>query len=88
VLEHLELTKSGRLSVQSLAEFLSASMRKLDPPLSPSQALEQVSLFVRMWPVFDLTPLIILEAGRGVRDYSLAYYDAQIWASAHLNQTP
>ena len=87
VLEHLELTKSGRLSVQSLAEFLSASTRKLDPPLSPAQALEQVGLFVRMWSVFDLTPLIVLEAGRGVRDYSLAYYDAQIWAAARLNQT-
>jgi len=28
------------------------------------------------------------EAGRGVRDYKLAYYDAQIWATAKLNQVP
>lgn len=33
-------------------------------------------------PVFDLTLLIILEAGRGVRDHQLSYYDAQIWAIA------
>jgi predicted nucleic acid-binding protein len=88
VLERLELSKSGRLSVQSLAEFLSAATRKLVPPLSPAKALEQVNLFVRMWPVFDLTPLIVLEAGRGARDYALPYNDAQIWAAARLNQTP
>jgi predicted nucleic acid-binding protein len=39
-----------------------------------------------MWPVFDLTPLIVLEAARGARDHGLPYYDAQIWASARLNQ--
>ena len=39
-------------------------------------------------PVFDLTPMVILEALRGVRDHGLAYYDAQIWASARLNQVP
>jgi predicted nucleic acid-binding protein len=36
--------------------------------------------------VFDLTPPVVLEAGRGVHDHNLAYYDAQIWASARLNQ--
>ena len=88
VLDHLELTGSGRLSVQNLAEFFSVSTRKLSPPLTPEQALKQIDLFMRMWPVFDLTPLIIFEAGRGVRDYQLSYYDAQIWATARLNQIP
>jgi predicted nucleic acid-binding protein len=37
--------------------------------------------------VFDLTQHIVLEAARGVRDHQLAYYDAQIWAAARLNQT-
>jgi len=88
VLDRLELTAFGRLSVQNLAEFFSVSTRKLSPPLSPSEALAQVNLFTRAWPVFDLTPLIILEAGRGVRDYQMSYYDAQIWATARLNQVP
>ena len=39
-------------------------------------------------PVFDLTPMIVLEALRGVRDHGLSYYDAQIWAAARLNQVP
>jgi predicted nucleic acid-binding protein len=86
VLDRLELTRSGRLSVQCLAEFLHVSTRKLDPPLSRGEALAQASLFTRMWPVFDLTPLIVLEAARGARDHGLTYYDAQIWASARLNQ--
>jgi predicted nucleic acid-binding protein len=86
VLDRLELTRSGRLSVQSLAEFLHVSTRKLDPPLSWAEALNQVALFTRMWPIFDLTPLIVLEAARGARDHGLAYYDAQIWAVARLNQ--
>jgi predicted nucleic acid-binding protein len=86
ILDRLELTRSGRLSVQSLAEFLNVSTRKLDPPLSRGDALAQASLFTRMWPIFDLTPLIVLEAGRGARDHGLPYYDAQIWAAARLNQ--
>ena len=28
------------------------------------------------------------KAARGVRDHALAYYNAQIWAAARLNQVP
>lgn len=86
VMERLEQTRSGRLSVQCLAEFVHTTTRKLDPPLSYAEALVQVGLLARMWPVFDLTPLIVLEAARGARDHGLPYYDAQIWAAARLNQ--
>jgi predicted nucleic acid-binding protein len=30
----------------------------------------------------------VKEAGRGVRDHKLSYYDAQVWATARLNQVP
>jgi predicted nucleic acid-binding protein len=86
VLEQLELTRNGRLSVQALAEFFSVATRKLFPSLTSAQALDQVTLFTRLWPVFDLTPMIVMEAGRGVRDHKLSYYDAQVWATARLNQ--
>lgn len=86
VLEHLESNRSGRLSVQCLAEFIHVSTRKLDPPLSFAEAMEQASLLMRILPVFNLTPLIVLEAARGARDHGLPYYDAQIWAAARLNQ--
>lgn len=88
MLEQLGLTHSGRLSVQALAEFFSVATRKLSPRLKPAEALEQINLFIRLWPVFDLTPMIVIEAGRGVRDHKLSYYDAQVWAIARLNQVP
>jgi predicted nucleic acid-binding protein len=88
VLERLEATGSGRLSVQNLAEFFSVATRHLSPPLSPAAALRQLGIFMRLWPVFDLTEMVVLEAGRGVRDHGLSYYDAQIWATARLNQVP
>jgi len=88
VLDRLHSQGTGRLSVQSLAEFISVAMRKLDPPLTAPQAYEQASTLIAAWPVLDLTPQIVLEAARGVRDHELSFYDAQIWASARLNQIP
>ena len=48
----------------------------------------QVERYEQAFLVIPLTPAIVLEAVRGVRDYQLAYYDAQIWAAARLNQVP
>jgi predicted nucleic acid-binding protein len=76
------------LSVQALSEFFSVTTRKLSPPLTAGEALEQVTLLAQVWPVLDLIPLVVLEAGRGARDHGLSYYDAQVWATAHLNQVP
>ncbi len=86
VLRQLELTAGGLLSVQCLAEFFSVATRKLRPPLTAADALAQVQRFAHAYPVFDLTTTIVLEAGRGVRDHQLAYFDAQLWATAKLNQ--
>jgi predicted nucleic acid-binding protein len=88
VLDHLYQAGLGRLSTQVLAEFVSSGMRKLDPPLSPAEAYQQVTLLISSWTVFTLTPQIVLEAIRGVRDHQLSYYDAQVWACARLNQIP
>jgi predicted nucleic acid-binding protein len=88
VLNRLQQTGMGCLSVQNLAEFIRVGIRKLDPPLTAKEAFEQAAMLAEAWPVFNLTPMIILEAVRGVRDHALAYYDAQIWASARLNQIP
>ncbi len=88
VLSEVEALGIGRLSVQALSEFFSVVTRKLSPPLTAGEALEQVTLLVQVWPVLDLTPLVVLEAGRGARDHGLSYYDAQMWATARLNQVP
>lgn len=88
VLRHLHETLAGRLSVQCLAEFFSVATRKLKPPLLPTQALEQIDLWASTFPVFDLTVAVVREAARDVRDHQFAYYDAQMWAMAKLNQIP
>jgi predicted nucleic acid-binding protein len=88
ILGQLTANHAGRISAQNLAEFMHVSMHRLHPPMPPAQALEYASRFARMWPVFDLTSQVVLEAARGVRDHHLSYYDAQIWASARLNQVP
>jgi predicted nucleic acid-binding protein len=87
LLERLDLRSEGRLSVQVLAEFISASTRSQRPLYTYAEALVQVERLLQTYPVYDLTPLVVLEAARGERDHSLSYYDAQIWATARLNQT-
>jgi predicted nucleic acid-binding protein len=88
VLHFLEETKTGYLSVQNLAEFMSVCSRRLTPWITLSEGMQQTELWMIAYPALELTPLIVLEAARGVRDYSMAYYDAQIWATARLNQIP
>ena len=88
ILKQLDVTRSGRLSVQNLAEFIHVTTHTRCPLFTRGEALLQVEALLRSFLVFDLTPLIVLEAARGARDYSLAYYDAQIWAAARLNQVP
>ncbi len=86
VLEQLESAVNGCLSVQCLAEFFSVATRKLNPPLEVRQAAEQVELFTQSFPAYEITQAIVLEGVRGVRDHQFAYWDAQLWASAKLNQ--
>lgn len=88
VLDHLQRAGEGRLSVQCLAEFFVIVTRSRKPLLRTSDAASQVDLLVRSWPVFEITPLIVTEALRGVREHRLPYWDAQIWATARLNQAP
>ncbi|MCW5876771.1 MAG: PIN domain-containing protein [Anaerolineales bacterium] len=86
VVRYLGKRQQGCLSVQSLSEFASVALRKFN--LSPSEVMAQVEAWQAVFSVFELTPAIVLEAARGVRDHRLAFYDAQIWASARLHQVP
>lgn len=85
-LEALRAAGRGRLSAQCLAEFFAVVTRGKRPLLAIADALSQVEALAGGWPVFEITPLVVLEAARGVRDHDLAYWDAQLWATARLNQ--
>lgn len=88
VLRALEIHQLGCLSVQCLSEFVNATTRCKTPLLTLAEATTQVNDFLLAFPTFPLTPTIVIEALRGTREHSVSYYDAQIWACAHLNQIP
>lgn len=74
------------LPVQVLAEFFVAVTQRISKPLSPVEAMEQVDYYLRCTRQLPLTGAIVREAARGVTEYQLSYWDAQIWACARLNQ--
>ena len=88
VMERVQGTGTGALTTQILAEFYSTATRKLSASLPMEAAARQAELFARAWPVFDVTTFTVLEAIRGTRTHQMSYLDAQIWASARLNQVP
>lgn len=86
VLDQLVQNEIGAVSTQVLAEWFVTVTRKLKSPLSVIDATERLTRFVQVWSVLELSPMIVLEAARGVRDYQFSFWDAQIWATARLNQ--
>jgi predicted nucleic acid-binding protein len=88
LLQALSVAGSGRLSAQVLAEFVNVTSKRRNPLLTRGQSLIQATRLAQTYPVFDLTPGIVLEAARAARDFSLAFYDAQIWACAKLHAIP
>ena len=88
IIRELQNRSLGCLSIQCLSEFINATTRRKTPLLTLTEASVYVEDFLAAFPVFPFTPTIIIEALRGAREHSVSYYDAQIWACAHLNQIP
>lgn len=86
LLEELVASDRGLISTQILSEFFVVATRKIANPLTASQAEKRVVNFCQIWPVLPLSEMIVLEAVRGVRIHSFSYWDAQVWATARLNQ--
>lgn len=88
VLRHFHRTGTAVLSTQVLGELFSALTRKIAKPFKPEVARKRVERYLASWPVLPLTPAVVQEAVRGAASHRLRYYDAQIWATARLNQLP
>lgn len=88
VIRRLTTHRKAVISTQVLAEFANVTLQRLRSMPSVSEVYRQVELYEKTLTVLPLTPVIVLEAVRGVRDHQLAYYDAQIWAAARMNQVP
>ena len=80
--------ETGVVSTQIMAEMFVVLTRKLSSPLSVEQAVRSLARHVRTWQVVAVTDFIVLEAARGVRDHAMSFWDAQVWATAKLNQIP
>lgn len=81
----------GRLSAQCLSEFFSVTTKGkpgTTQMLSIGLAAQQVEYLARTFETFPITSQVVLEAMRGVREFQLSFWDAQIWAAARLNQIP
>lgn len=88
VLDRLISEGAGVLSTQILAEFFWAVTRKLAKPLTVTQAYARLEQYLRSWKVVGISPPIVLESARGTVLYNLPFWDAQVWATAKLNQIP
>lgn len=86
VLTALDTSKTGFISSQALAELSNVLLRKLGLPAA--RVYQVVDHYEQIFPILPLNSAVVLEAVRGVRDHHFAYYDAQMWASAKLNQLP
>lgn len=86
LLDYLAIRGSGALSTQVLAEFFVVVTRRIAAPLSAGDAYTRIENYLRSWAVLETSGLIVLEAARGTRDYRMQFWDAQIWATARLNQ--
>lgn len=88
IVDKLILGGRAALPTQVLAEFFVAVTAKITKPLSPAEALARIDHYTQCTRILPLTAAVVREAARGVVDHRLSYRDAQIWASAHLNQIP
>lgn len=88
ILDELQNNALGCISIQCLSEFFNAVTRGSTPKLSIEKALQYTQEYLLAFPTYLLTPSIVLLAARGVRDHSLSFYDAQIWACALSNDVP
>ncbi|MFK0734959.1 MAG: PIN domain-containing protein [Gloeotrichia echinulata HAB0833] len=83
-----QLIRSGKavISTQVMGEFFMATTRTRRLLLTPAEALERMRNYLGACHVVDVTRLISLEAIRGVETHHFTFWDAQIWATARLNQ--
>jgi predicted nucleic acid-binding protein len=86
IINQLQKSNLGYLSTQNLGEFFNVATRKLKPAIPPSEAIQHIQHFMRTFTILNLTTTVVLEAMRGVTEHKFAYFDAQLWAIAKLNQ--
>jgi predicted nucleic acid-binding protein len=85
-MDALASAETGVVSTQVLSEFYVSVTAKIAKPLSLSDAMSRIEHHLQIWTVLSVSTLIVVEAIRGVRQHHLNFWDAQIWATARMNQ--
>lgn len=88
LLDELKAAGTGVVSTQVLMEFVRAVTGKIPHPLSMRAAGRQARLFMAAWPVLPVTKFVVDEALRGALAHKMSLWDAQVWATARMNQIP
>lgn len=86
VTDQLIRSSKAVISTQVMGEFFMATTRTRRLLLTPAEALVRMRNYLTACHVVDITRLITLEAIRGVETHHFGFWDAQIWATARLNQ--
>jgi predicted nucleic acid-binding protein len=86
IVDRLIQTTRAVISPQVMGEFFLATTRPKRPLLNKDEAIARMRNYIAACQMVDVTELIVLEATRGVEIHYLPYWDAQIWATARLNQ--
>ena len=86
VVDRLIRTARATISPQVIGEFFQATTRSNRPLLTRAEAKERLRHYLATCQVVPVTQLISLEALRGMEVHGFQFWDAQIWATARLNQ--
>lgn len=86
IVDHLITTTRAVVSPQIMGEFFMATTRVNRPLLTTSEATTRIQHYLAACAVVNITRLITTEALRGVLTHHFRFWDAQIWATARLNQ--
>ena len=72
----IELERAGdaALSSQTLAEYANLALKKFSLP--SNNIYKHIEGYAASFPVYVLSPAIVLEGVRGVRDHRFSYFDA------------
>lgn len=82
LLNDLQASRSAVITTQVLGEFFRVVTRRLDPPIPPAEAVELLEELAQGFPCLPIDLAVVFDAARGVCDYQLPYWDAQLWATA------
>jgi predicted nucleic acid-binding protein len=88
VLKAIADAQAGALSTQVLGETYRGLTRRIKSRLPEDQAADHMRDLAAAWPTHDITVRVALEALRGALRHRFPYWDAQLWATARLNQIP